>query len=291
MINFSEKFQFLRKHFGVTTAGLEKILNLSNGYIANIEKKGIDNPGKLLLALNGQGVSIDWFLTGQGEMFLSPVPVAAQSEGGKSEIDFGFGHNQASPKVPLLRQKVSCGEGANAQAPAHLGGEAGGEPEAGGEGEGGKAVRHFEIPLLTKKEAELYNPAKEIPFGKIKANSGDYPDISTVPIPWRALEYSTDLRAIEVFDSRMFPVFKSGDIVVFEATGWNGNGIYLYRMSGGLHISYAGRLEEGFVLLNEIDKPIVYDAATFVPLGRVRAVVKDMLGADWKGGAMPPSGG
>jgi len=159
------------------------------------------------------------------------------------------------------------------------------------EGEGGEAVRHFEIPLLTKKEAELYNPAKEIPFGKIKANSGDYPDISTVPIPWRALEYSTDLRAIEVFDSRMFPVFKSGDIVVFEATGWNGNGIYLYRMSGGLHISYAGRLEEGFVLLNEIDKPIVYDAATFVPLGRVRAVVKDMLGADWKGGAMPPSGG
>jgi len=41
-------------------------------------------------------VNMDWILTGEGEMLLSPIP--AKSEG---------------YKVPLLNQRVSCGEGTN----------------------------------------------------------------------------------------------------------------------------------------------------------------------------------
>jgi transcriptional regulator with XRE-family HTH domain len=141
----------------------------------------------------------------------------------------------------------------------------------------------FQIPLLTKEQAMQFDPQKEIP--ERKANSGDYPDISLIPVPLRVMEYSTDLRAIVVFDSRMAPVLKSGDIAIFEATGWNGNGIYLYQMNRGLHISYAGREkhEEPFLLKNEIGKEIVYDAATFKPIGRVRAVVNDLFTHDWVG--------
>jgi transcriptional regulator with XRE-family HTH domain len=150
----------------------------------------------------------------------------------------------------------------------------------------------YRIPLLSREEAMEFNPNKEIPAPR--ANSGIYPEISLVPLPRRVLEYSTDLRAIVVFDSRMNPVMRSGDIAIIEATGWNGNGIYLYRMSGGLHLSYAGRYDGGFHLFNEskkdkgLPKELPYDAQSFEPIGRVRAVVKDLFGFDWVGGTLPP---
>jgi len=69
----TEKIEALLKHFGVSVAGLEKILNLSNGYISSVtnkdgKRKTVDNPGKMLVALNEKGISTDWFLTGEGEM-------------------------------------------------------------------------------------------------------------------------------------------------------------------------------------------------------------------------------
>jgi transcriptional regulator with XRE-family HTH domain len=152
----------------------------------------------------------------------------------------------------------------------------------------------FRIPLLTKDHAMRFDPAKEIP--RRKANSGEYPDVSLVPIPRRVMEYSTDLRAIRVFDSRMNPVMRSGEIAILEATGWNGNGIYLYRMGGGLHISYAGHYDGGFHLFSEHNRnkksgeyeELPYDAQTFQAIGRVRAAVKDLFGFDWMGGTQPP---
>jgi transcriptional regulator with XRE-family HTH domain len=144
----------------------------------------------------------------------------------------------------------------------------------------------FEIPFLTREEALDFKPKQAIP--EPKANSGDQPDYAFVLAPRRLLEYSTDLRAFEVFGSRMFPVFKSGDIAIIEATGWNGNGIYLYRMGGALHISYAGRVDGQYTLADETPKAITCDAQTFEPIGRVRAVVKDLFGFDWVGGTLPP---
>jgi len=148
----------------------------------------------------------------------------------------------------------------------------------------------FKIPLLTKEQLLSFDPEKEIPDRERKANSGDYPDFSYIPVPMRVMEYSTDLRAAVAFDSRMAPVIRSGDIAIFEATGWNGDGIYLYRMGGKLHIGYAGHYDNTFHLFNEWkseEQP--YDAQTFKAIGRVRAVVSDLLGKDWKGGKQPPN--
>jgi len=147
----------------------------------------------------------------------------------------------------------------------------------------------FEIPLLTKEQLLSFDPEKEIPQGERKANSGDYPDLSYIPVPMRVMEYSTDLRAAAAFDSRMAPVIRSGDIAIFEATGWNGSGIYLYRMGGGLHIGYVGHYGNTLHLFNEwkdVEQP--YDSETFKAIGRVRAVVSDLSGKDWKGGKQPP---
>jgi transcriptional regulator with XRE-family HTH domain len=67
---FLDKINELREFFNLINSELEKILSLSNGYISNIEKSETDNPGKLLIALSTKGISIDWFLTGNGEIAL-----------------------------------------------------------------------------------------------------------------------------------------------------------------------------------------------------------------------------
>jgi transcriptional regulator with XRE-family HTH domain len=150
----------------------------------------------------------------------------------------------------------------------------------------------FEIPFLTQEEALKFEPRRDIP--EPKANSGDQPDYDFVLAPERLLEYSTDLRAFEVFGNRMFPVLRHGDIAIIQATGWHGNGIYLYRMSKKLHISYLGRVDGKIVLAdenkakNENKGKIAYDAQDFQEIGRVRAVVKDLFAFDWVGGTQPP---
>ncbi|MDR0638063.1 MAG: helix-turn-helix domain-containing protein [Spirochaetaceae bacterium] len=143
---------------------------------------------------------------------------------------------------------------------------------------GDYVIDTFKIPLLTRDQAMRFDPDKEIP--ERKAHSGDYPDLSLVPVPWRVMEYSTDLRAITVFDSRMFPVLKNGDIAIFEA-GSRGNGIQVYRMGGKLHITYAGVEDNHFRLFSEKEKEIAFDGKTYFPIGCVRAVVSDLMGYDW----------
>jgi len=138
----------------------------------------------------------------------------------------------------------------------------------------------FKIPLLTREDALRFNPKTEIPEGERKANSGEYPITTVATIPFSVMEYGTDLRAIAVFDSRMSPVMRSGDIAIIEATGWHGDGIYLYRMGGGLHIGYATFEDGVFRLENEIKKEVAYDAQTFKAIGRVRAVVIDLYARD-----------
>jgi len=79
----------------LTQTGLASKLGLSQGVISEFTSGAREPSKEFLIGLPKLGVSLDWFLTGAGEMFLVPLPAKA-----------GNGY-----KVPLLRQKVSCGPG------------------------------------------------------------------------------------------------------------------------------------------------------------------------------------
>jgi hypothetical protein len=137
-------------------------------------------------------------------------------------------------------------------------------------------VSLFEIPLLSKEQVLRFDPTKEIPTPK--AHSGEYPVRTLVPMPRRFQDYCTDLRAMVVFDGSMTPLLVPGDVAVFQATGWLGDGVYVYRVNGDLHISHV-RLVKGQYLVTDEAKPeteFAYDTETFVPIGRVRAVVREI---------------
>ncbi|MDR0707944.1 MAG: helix-turn-helix domain-containing protein [Treponema sp.] len=252
---FTERFDELRKFLGQTTSGLEKILNLSNGYIGNIEKEGSKHPGKLLLALHAKGISIDWFLTGQGSIMRSDTPEEVNIAGNVGVVkNLGEIQNltMMPPQISLdTREEPSI------------------ETEISG-------LSLFEIPLLSKEQVLRFDPAKEIPTPK--AHSGEYPVRTLVPIPMRFQEYSTDLRAMVVFNGLMAPLLTPGDVAVFQATGWLGDGVYVYRVNGDLHIGHARLVKGQYLVANEAkpEAEVAYDTETFVPIGRVRAVVREI---------------
>jgi hypothetical protein len=134
----------------------------------------------------------------------------------------------------------------------------------------------FEIPLLTKEQVLQFNPGKVISISK--AHSGEYPDSMLVPMPRRFVEYSTDLRATVVFNSLMSPLLNPGEVAIFQATGWNGDGVYVYRMKEDLYISYVRSYSAAYQLTKEFrkDEEITYDAESFEVIGRVRAVVREI---------------
>ena len=133
----------------------------------------------------------------------------------------------------------------------------------------------FEVPLLTKEEALHYSPEKEIP--EPQAHNGEYPDKILIPAPYWLKEFSTDLRAITIFDSRMAPILNAGDIAIFEGTGYIGDGIYIHRLNGNLHISNIKWQNSTFIIWTEFKPDDKIEIDTIDPIGRIRATVRRVL--------------
>jgi transcriptional regulator with XRE-family HTH domain len=188
-------------------------------------------------------VNINWLLTGEGSMFLSKNDDINISGIGNVGNMGGIQHFTMLPEAsspPMSELSI------------------------------------FKIPLLSREDVFHFNPDKEIPHPM--AHSGDFPDYTLVPMPRRFQEYSTDLRAMVVFNSFMSPLLHQGDTIIFQATGWNDNGVYVYRVSGELHISHVRFNGQDYILTKEFkpEEKILYHAESFAPIGRIRAVLKEL---------------
>jgi transcriptional regulator with XRE-family HTH domain len=104
--DFSGRIKVILKEFGLNQTALATKMNLSQGVISEFAS-GARLPSKeFIFGLSKLGISLDWFLTGVGDMHL-PSPLSSM----RQELAKPAGGH----KVPLLRQKVSCGPGATWQ--------------------------------------------------------------------------------------------------------------------------------------------------------------------------------
>ncbi|MEL5720356.1 MAG: helix-turn-helix domain-containing protein [Treponemataceae bacterium] len=133
----------------------------------------------------------------------------------------------------------------------------------------------FEVPLLTKEDALKYNPKKEIP--EPQAHTGKYPNKILILAPYWLKEFSTDLRAITVFNSRMAPILNAGDVALFEGTGYMGDGIYVYRLENNVHIGRIHWENSLFIIWTDFKPDEKIETDDIDLLGRIRATVKRVL--------------
>jgi SOS-response transcriptional repressor LexA len=101
MKNF-ERLKAARETIGVNQSQFASTLGVAPSFISGIERDKKDVSRELLQKLlEKYQININWLLTGEGEMFL-------QKQEKSLEIAQKSGEGY---KVPLLRQKVSCGPG------------------------------------------------------------------------------------------------------------------------------------------------------------------------------------
>ncbi|MDR2634189.1 MAG: helix-turn-helix domain-containing protein [Treponema sp.] len=252
-MGFQERIRELMKVLKVNQGGLASILRVSQGVISEFATGAREPSKEFMLGISKLGISLDWFVTGDGTMFRtdrasnqevsgSGIVGVAINAGGYGHVENSGNHMTVISDQNKLEQTLVC----------------------------------YEIPLLTKEQVLHFNPTKEIPDPK--AHSGDYPDSILSPIPIRFREYSTDLRAMLVFNNLMADLLNAGDVVIFQATGWNKNGVYVYRMRNELYISHVRFDGRQYVLRKEFkpDEEIPCHAESFEPIGRIRAVLKEV---------------
>lgn len=103
-MNNVEIVERLQSYFGTTMSGIEKKLNLANGTISKFKKGTYNLPYTLIESLKQANLNVDYFLTGNGSPDSSQEDTQEEAPVVSS-----------AAKIPLLRQKVSCGPGAEWQ--------------------------------------------------------------------------------------------------------------------------------------------------------------------------------
>jgi SOS-response transcriptional repressor LexA len=110
--DFSGRIKAILKDLGLNQTAFASKMNLSQGVISEFAS-GARLPSKeFIFGLSKMGISLDWFLTGIGDMHLPSYPLAPQRQ--------ETAHPNEGYKVPLLRQKVSCGPGVDWQDEANI---------------------------------------------------------------------------------------------------------------------------------------------------------------------------
>lgn len=205
-----DRLAFIRSKLGGSQKEFGALLGLSQSSYAKYEKGANAVPDHVKVKLVEFGIDMNWLLTGEGPMFQDP----------------------------------------NARASAHLAENSAAPPESKYDtvphlpppGREGNPQDTFRIPILSRETARDFEP---IGLHDSKAHSGDFPDYMVVDVPLWLREYSSDLRAVMVFYDRMIPLLYSGDVAIIKATGWSGEGIYLYKSENQVHISHV-RVNEGW---------------------------------------------
>lgn len=91
----SKRFSLVREKTGLSQKDMAEKLKVQKSVVSEIESGKRDISKNVILALVAEfGVSADWLLTGEGEMFRENHTLPA-----------------SSARIPVLRQRVSCGPG------------------------------------------------------------------------------------------------------------------------------------------------------------------------------------
>ncbi|MDR2729421.1 MAG: helix-turn-helix domain-containing protein [Treponema sp.] len=102
-MEFTDNIDKILKTLSINQSALALKLGVSRGIISEFASGAREPSKEFLFGLSKIGISLDWFLTGEGEMLL-------QKQEKSLENTIKTNKNY---QIPLLNQIVSCGKGAN----------------------------------------------------------------------------------------------------------------------------------------------------------------------------------
>jgi phage repressor protein C with HTH and peptisase S24 domain len=116
-ISPSGQVKLILNALNMNQTAFSRLLGLSQGVISEFTSGSREPSKEFLLGISKIGISLDWFLTGEGEMYLKKSPEKALVNGSKTGLKRVPIYSEADlPEgafvVPLLNQRLSAGGGA-----------------------------------------------------------------------------------------------------------------------------------------------------------------------------------
>jgi phage repressor protein C with HTH and peptisase S24 domain len=200
--DFPKQVSLILRALNLNQSALASKLDVSQGIISEFAS-GTREPSKeFLFGISKLGISLDWFLTGKGEMFLPNQGKTLEniSKTGLSRLPVYQLSDvpEGSFIVPLLEQGLSAGPGS-------------------------------------------YLPEEDQPKALIR-------------VPSYLSRYGDKIAALTVDGDSMFPTLHRGDMVVCDAFGWSGEGIYAIRMRGAGFIKRVTKKPGKYVIISDNPK-------------------------------------
>ena len=102
-MDFTNKINSILETLSINQSALASKMGVSRGIVSEFASGAREPSKEFLFGLSKMGISLDWFLTGEGEIFLQKQDKALEK----------IPETENSYKIPLLSQRVSCGSGAD----------------------------------------------------------------------------------------------------------------------------------------------------------------------------------
>jgi phage repressor protein C with HTH and peptisase S24 domain/transcriptional regulator with XRE-family HTH domain len=239
----SERIKTIREKFGYNRSKLASVLNLSRSAISEFENN-IREPSKdFILSLHKLGVSIDWFVSGAGEMMeadrLTSYPFDMSKSPAKEMTSHPFEGAETLSKS--IKKSLQPGpSGGTIEAVSEDRGPPGSAEDTAEErGVTTVAERTETVPEAVKRRLPVIVEGGEkgvlIPvIGQgLSAGLGfDYDEgevVRFIKIPAWIARKSPDLVALPIYGDSMEPTMGRGDLAVCDGGGFKDDGIYVLR--------------------------------------------------------------
>lgn len=246
---YSQRIKEIRESLGFRIADFARQLNIPRSTLVGWEEGktvSIEILKKLEVLLN---VNLNWFLTGEGEMFLKSPESVINNESFTDNNDMNNPYIESSvlsyPKPHAKSLKVYSSSDILDE-------------------------NSFIIPLLTQK----LSAGRGSELNDSDENQGYIKAPSYLSI------YGKNIAALPVDGDSMYPTLSRGDMVVCDSYGWSGEGIYAVKMEGESFIKRI-TMEPGKILLIS-DNPkyppreISSDNENLELIGRVHCALKKL---------------
>jgi len=244
-LNQSDQIKLVLKALNLTQTGLADKLCLSQSVISEFASGSREPSKEFLLGLPKMGISLDWFLFGLGDMYLT-----------KQMAKYEF-----TPRIRQLRNILNLDQIEFAKK-LHIPHNTIIDYEDGGAVPSSfidKLKTVFSVNtnwfingigepfiLPTGKNQIPVFQYSSIPEGsfvvplldqRLAAGSGSLlPEedevTALVQVPAYLSHYGNNIAALTVDGDSMYPTLRRGDMIVCDSCGWSGDGIYALRMSG-----------------------------------------------------------
>jgi len=242
--DYSERIKQIRAHFNMNKAEFAAFTKTYASTLSEYESKNREPSKEFIKTLNEIGISIDWFLTGNGSMLLKP----------RKRLDNinSFDIKPQKRLNPTLPDTASNG-----------------------------TIEHPPgVPLVYDGDSEL-NDGIVIPVLENAASAGygaelDGDDVPAryVRVPRHLAKYP-HLASLPVKGDSMEPTLHDGDLVVCDGGGWDGDGIYVLKTYDTAYVKRVQLGSDGYKVIsdNKMYESFSESVEKLSIVGKVRAIL------------------